>query len=207
MRELESVFRMSTCGVSPFEVWQQTVWAILVNDCSFPHVKAYLAPRARAAWRCGSGAGDREHPRVRAQQILLFPRLVKTKSVAKPKWEAGRNTSSYCPNACPWRAGVEESQRGAKRKQHPRLKEGKGEEIERILNPSPNPMSPVRGTRKRSTIYALAEGKEESSPRISRALKNITKKPPNEHSHIQPLLEMAQREGWPRLAHIPISSP
>jgi len=51
----------------------------------------------------------------------------------------------------------------------------------------------VREIRKRNTIYALARGKEESLPQITRALKKYKTK--NDHSHIQPLLEIAQREG------------
>lgn len=163
------MFRISTCGVSPFKVWQQKISAILVNDCSFPHVKAYLTTSAVASlavwqqcWR------DRESPSLRAEQILLFPRLVKTKSVAKPKWEAGRNKSSYCPNAYPWCTGVRRVTKRGKKKAAPPLKRGEGGRDQK--NPESLSQTHVTGEGDQEEKYNLCLGQREEGkacPRLS----------------------------------------
>lgn len=77
------VLTISTCRVSPTlaaeGLGNPGKWLL------FSPVKAYLGA-GLASLACGSSAQGRENPRLPAEQRLLFPRLVKTKSVAKPNW-------------------------------------------------------------------------------------------------------------------------
>lgn len=141
MRELESVFRISTCGVSPFEVWQQKVWAILVNDCSFPHVKAYLTPRALgslAVWQRCWGTGKIqvcEHNRY-----SCFPGWWRLNLLQNQNVRSRKEHVKLLPQGLPLAHRGEKSHKeGQKESSTPAKKRGRGKRLKEPWIPHPTP--------------------------------------------------------------------
>lgn len=90
--------------------------------------------------------------------------------------------------------------RGQKIKQHPHEDNGGEERDQRTLNPSPKAHITGKGDREEKYNLCLGQREEEKptpdDQGNKRKRKRKERKPKkNNHSHIQPLLEIAQREG------------
>lgn len=160
MRELESVFVISTCGVSPFEVWQQKVWAILVNDCSFPHAKAYLTPRAPGSLavrqRCwGTGKIQVcEHNRY-----SCFPGWWRLNLLQNQNVRSRKEHVKLLPQRLPpARRGEKSHKEGQKESSTPAKKRGRGK---RLKDPESLTQPHVTGEGDQEEKYNLGPGRRE----------------------------------------------